>query len=181
MLSISEFLDVFVKLAVPVAGLTFLMVWWALKKGVLKEKGKVRALKAEMKAISKLKADDKPDLNPLHSKWLKFGGGFYGIVAMYTYGLVEWNELRAFVSDLGGAASFIRNLNVGVLISIFIEGLKNFITAISWPLYWMSEFGSNNIWIWMCIAYAAYWFGAKAAQRYSVGEVIEVDKSADSD
>ena len=164
--SASNFIEVIFKLALPVGGLSFLMVWWAFKKGVLQEKNHMKALSAEIKAISKLKGDEKPDINPMHGKWLKFGGGFYGIVALYTYGLVEWNELRTFVADFGGFRAFIGQLDVGVIISILVEGLKNFITAITWPVYWMSEFGSNRIWIWMGIAYGAYWLGMKAAQHF---------------
>ena len=181
MLSIREFLEVLFKLAVPVAGLSFLMVWWGLKKGVLKGKGNVRALKAEIKAISKLKADEKPDMNPLHSKWVKFGGGFYGIVAMYTYGLIEWGEVRDTISGLGGIRGFIDDLSISLFINMFIEGLLNFVAAISWPVFWMSEFRGSQMWIWICIAYGAYWLGARAAQHYSVPEATDVDKSADSE
>jgi hypothetical protein len=105
-------------------------------------------------------------MNPVHGKWMKFGGGFYGIVALYTYGLVEWKEVSQFIASFGGFSEFINNLSIQVLIRMFIEGLKNFITAISWPVYWMGDFGPQRMWIWMAIAYAAYWLGMKAAQRH---------------
>ena len=155
------------KLALPVAAISFAMVWWALHKGLLQEKEKFHALKKEIKAISKSfkksKTKDRPDLHPVQRKWLKFGGGFYGIVAMYTYMLVEWNEIVSFISGFGGFGAFIRNLGVGVIIRMFIEGLKNFITAISWPIYWMYEFDSGHIWLWLGITYAGYWLGMRLA------------------
>jgi hypothetical protein len=163
--SITEIFEAIWKLALPVAAVSFVMVWWALKKGLLQETEQVKALTNEIKAMSRLKRGEKPDMNPLHSKWMKFGGGFYGIVAIYTYGLVEWDELRTFVADFGGFGAFIRNLNIGVLVNIFIEGFKNFITAISWPVYWMAEFGAERIWIWGGMAYAGYWLGMKIAQQ----------------
>ena len=163
--SIAEIFGAIFKLALPVAAISYGMVWWALHKGLLQEKGQIKALTAEIKAMSKLKSKDKPDMHPVHSKWMKFGGGFYGTVALYTYGLVEWNEIREFVADLGGLGTFIRNLSIGTIIDILIDGLMNFVVAISWPVYWIAEFGAERIWIWGGIAYAGYWLGIKAAMH----------------
>lgn len=166
------------KLALPVGILSFVMVGWALRNGILKERSGIRALSAEIKAMQKAskkgkkgKGEPKPapvKTNPVHSKWMKFGGGFYGIVALYTYGLVEWKEVSSFIAGFGGFSAFISSFSINVLINMLIEGLKNFITAISWPVYWMRDFGSQRMWIWMAIAYAAYWLGMKAAQRHVV-------------
>lgn len=168
------------KLALPVGILSFLMVGWALRNGVLKERSGIRALSAEIKEMQKANKKEKKKkqrnnggdsqprarTNMVHGQWMKFGGGYYGIVALYTYGLVEWKELSAFIASFGGFSAFISNFSVNVLVNMFIEGLKNFITAISWPVYWMREFSAQRMWIWMAIAYAAYWLGMKAAQRH---------------
>jgi len=166
MFSISIIFAAIFKLALPVAAISFGIVWWAMHRGLLKERGEVQALTAEIKAMSKLKKKDKPDMHPLHSKWMKFGGGFYGTVAMYTYGLVEFNELRTFIAEFGGFAAFVSNLSINVLIDIFIEGVMNFVVAISWPVYWIAEFGAERIWIWGGVAYAGYWLGMKAALHW---------------
>jgi hypothetical protein len=162
-----NYLAAIFKLALPVAILTFVMVSWALKKGHVKENLTVKAMQKEMKARSKDKSKDKPKHDLFHRQWVKFGGGFYGIVALYTYILVEWQELRGFIASFGGLLAFIDQLSINTVIQIFVEGLKNFITAISWPVYWIEEFDSNHIWIWGGLAYGGYWLGAKAAQRYS--------------
>ena len=178
----SEILNAFT-LALPVAAISFAMVWWALHKGLLKEKEKFHALKQEIRAMSKAarnskksKKKDRPDMHPVQRKWLKFGGGFYGIVAMYTYVLVEWQELVSFVSGFGGFGAFIRNLGIDVIIRIFIEGLMNFVTAISWPLYWMGELGSGQIWVWLGVTYAGYWLGMKSAQHLSIRQQVNKDR-----
>ena len=169
------------KLALPVGVLSFIMVWWSLQDGRLSETENVRALRKEIDALGKQKKKEKKERkeakksgakppekaansNIIHDKWLKFGGGFYGIVAMYTYGIVEFNELRTFIASFGGFRAFLGSLNVGVIVNIFVEGLKNFITAITWPVFWMSEFGAERIWIWGGIAYGAYWLGMRTAQ-----------------
>ncbi len=168
---IGEIFNAFI-LAIPVAVISFALVWWALHKGLLQEKEKFHALKQEIKAMSKSvkksKTKDGPDMHPVHRKWLKFGGGFYGIVAMYTYVQVEWQELVSFISSFGGLGAFIRNLGIDVIIRILIDGLMNFITAIAWPFYWIGELGSSHMWVWLGITYAAYWLGMKSAQRLSM-------------
>ena len=166
--------QVLIKLALPVAVLSFLMVFWALKKGLLTNTTGIAALKKEMHAMKKARKKARKEggnnvrVNPVHGKWLKFGGGFYGIVALYTYGLIEWREIRSTIAGLGGIRGFIDDLSINLIISILLEGLMNFVAAISWPVYWMSEFGSGNLWIWICIAYAGYWLGMRAAQWLAV-------------
>lgn len=166
MFSSNEILEVLLKLALPVGGLSFLMVWYALRRGMLSGDGGVRALSKEIEAMGKArKKEEKPArINPVHDKWLKFGGGFYGTVALYTYGLIEWREISAVIASRGGIMAFFDNLSIDLLINMFIEGLMNFIAAISWPVYWISEFGAERIWIWGGIAYAGYWLGMQAAQ-----------------
>ena len=50
--------------------------------------------KAEPDAATKAGPDVRID--PVHNKWLAFGGGFYGIVGLLTYAVVEFGELRDF-------------------------------------------------------------------------------------
>lgn len=184
MFSTNDFFEVLFKLALPVFGLSFLMVWWALRKGMISETQGVRALSKEIDAMGKARKKDKKDnkknkkdkkdmkkparVNPVHDKWLKFGGGFYGIVALYTYGLIEWREISDFISNRGGIVEFFSDISINLLINIFINGLVNFIAAISWPVYWIAEFGAERIWIWGGIAYAGYWLGMRAAQHFMV-------------
>ena len=99
----------------------------------------------------------------LHGKWMKFGGGFYGVVAFYTYILVELPEVRDFFVSL--ARMFEHGL-VSLVIQFFIESLKNFIAAIAWPAYWLSRI-QHDQWLWILGAYAGYWIGSKAAFRFS--------------
>ncbi|MEE4173160.1 MAG: hypothetical protein V2I57_02805 [Xanthomonadales bacterium] len=105
-------------------------------------------------------------LDPVLEKWFSFGGGFYGLVAFYTWIIIEWDEVWGFVSDLPG---IVFSFDIGALISLainfFIESLMNFITAIAWPIYWLGVAG--NPWLWIGVAYGGYWLGIKAAQQAS--------------
>jgi len=95
---------------------------------------------------------------------MKFGGGFYGIVAFFTYIVVEVIEISTMIANFGGFFDFLKQLNVGIIIDILVEALTNFITAMTWPLYWMKRIETDQTWIWFVIAYAGYWLGIKLAQ-----------------
>jgi hypothetical protein len=163
------------KVALPIGALSFAMVWWALLRGYLKDTSGVDALRKEIKALTKEKSRNKKEkkpqakTDPVHDKWLRFGGGFYGLVALYTYGLVEFREVRDFIAGFGGISEFLSQLNFDMFINLFIDALTNFITAIAWPMYWMSDISSDRIWLWFIIAYGGYWAGMKLALHRRMG------------
>jgi len=163
---------------VPVGIFTLALVWWVLQRGHLKGSLDSAALKQEIIAMSQSKKKNKnknknkeegskeetKELHPLQKKWAKFGGGFYGIVALFTYIVVEVTEIFTMISKFGGLIDFIKQLSLNVIIDMAVEALMNFVTAISWPVYWMSRIDTGQVWIWFLMAYAGYWAGLKVAQ-----------------
>ncbi len=152
----------------PISVFTLALVWWALQRGHFQETLDTRALEREMKAMSRnnKKKDRKSDKirHPLEKKWAKFGGGFYGIVAFFTYVVIEVTEIITMIMNFGGLFDFLRQLDFDVIISIFLEALINFVAAMIWPLYWMKRIDTDQTWIWFLVAYAGYWLGLKLAQ-----------------
>ncbi len=153
---------------VPIAAFTLALVWWALQGGHFKEVLDTKALQREIKAMSKKNkkkpAEDSDTRHPVQKKWAKFGGGFYGIVAFFTYIVVEVLEITTMIMSYGGFIAFLKQFDFDDIISIFIEAVTNFITAMIWPVYWMKRIDTDQTWIWFVIAYAGYLAGLKAAQ-----------------
>jgi len=154
---------------VPVALFTLAMVWWALGRGFLKESSDTKALQQELNSMSKKnkkKKESEPGStpHPLQKKWMKFGGGFYGIVAFFTYIVVEVMEISSMIMNFGGLLGFLKQLNFNVLINFLVEAFMNFVTAMMWPMYWMRRIDTDQTWIWFVVAYAGYWVGLKLAQ-----------------
>lgn len=153
---------------VPIALFTLAIVWWALQRGFFKETLDTRALGREIKGLSRKNKKNKTEASakqhPVQKEWARFGGGFYGIVAFFTYLVVEVTEIATMIMDFGGFRDFLKNLNFSLVINILIEGLTNFITAMIWPLYWMKRIDTDQTWVWFAIAYAGYWAGLKLAQ-----------------
>jgi len=157
---------------VPVAAFTLALVLWALQRGHLKESANTGALRRELKAMSgsarkkKKKTDvEQPEkLHPLQKKWAKFGGGFYGVVAFFTYIVIEVREVIDTISHLGGLIDFIANLGLNLIIQMLVQALLNFVSAMIWPAYWMQRIETHQVWVWFGMAYAGYWCGIKLAQ-----------------
>ena len=153
---------------VPIAVFTLAIVGWSLQRGHFKEILDSKALGREMKAVSrnyrKYKKEGSGKQHPLQKKWGKFGGGFYGIVAFFTYIVVEVTEITTMIMNFGGFIDFLKKLDVDIIISIFVEAITNFITAMIWPVYWLNRIDTDQTWIWFVIAYAGYWLGLKLAQ-----------------
>jgi hypothetical protein len=153
---------------IPIGMFTLVIVWWALQRGHFQETLDIKALEREIKAMSKKnkknKKEDKPDLHPVQKKWAKFGGGFYGIVALFTYVVVEVTEIITMVMNFGGFFGLLKQLDLDVIINMLVEALTNFITAMVWPVYWMDRIDTDQTWVWFVMAYAGYWLGLKLAQ-----------------
>ena len=171
---------------VPVALTSFALVWWSLRRGYLGPAGSVRDLEKDMKQMSKKRraekkrrkaekqggkavTDPRPAdstlgrIDPVHNKWVTFGGGFYGVVALLTYVIVEVGELRDFFLGFESLAALLARVGFDMLINLLVDALMNFVVAIAWPVYWMSEVSMNHLWIWFGAAYLGYWAGVKGA------------------
>jgi hypothetical protein len=179
---IDEILNSLLKMAFPVAILSAALVWWAIRQGYLQGNGGVRGIDQEMKALSnerkrlkkekeRVKKGKAPEpeqplkprkFDPVQEKWMKFGGGYYGVVAFYTYLLIEWAEITDFITRFGGFIEMLKRAGIGTLIEFLINSLVNFIAAIAWPFYWISSARTEYFWVWFIAAYIGYRVGVRA-------------------
>ncbi len=150
---------------IPLFLLSLLLVSWALHRGWLTGTS-VKELQGSLDALKKAQKDknNSEKVDPALGKWLRFGGGFYGLVALYTLLVIEVVDVFHF---LAGLADLVIDLRLGAVIGLAIEflinSIMNFVQAIGWPAYWLS--GSRDAWYLLFAAYAGYWLGIKAAQH----------------
>ena len=167
-----EFFWALFMVGVPIGCFTLALVWWALKGGHFKEALDIDALEHEIKVMgwSDKKRTKKGiktatgTQHPLQKKWGKFGGGFYGIVAFFTYIVVEVLEVLSVISNFGGFIDFLKQLNLNVIIDMFVQAITNFVMAMAWPWYWLERIDTDFVWIWFVMAYAGYWAGLRLAR-----------------
>jgi len=164
-----EALKALLMAGVPIGVFSFTLVWWALWGGHLKESFGVGALESEMKAMVKTHKkggdEERVSQHPVQKKWASFGGGFYGVVAFFTYIVIELQDIVSTITNFGGFSDFLRQLDIGLIVDMFVEALMNFIAAVTWPLYWMSSIDAVYVWVWFVAAYLGYWLGLKLAQK----------------
>ena len=163
-MTLLDFLPALLKAGVPLFLLAFALVSWGLHRGWLSGDS-FEELQGSMEALGKAQKNKKSrqQMDPALGKWYRFGGGFYGLVALYTWILIEWEDISNFLTGLAQVAF---NMDPGALIALVIEllveSLVNFVLAIAWPAYWLAE--SSSSWITLLMAYGGYWLGVQAAQ-----------------
>ena len=151
----------------PMFALSFVLVSWALHSDRLSGET-VKELQGGIAALRKAHKDKPVEqkTDPALHYWFRFGSGFYGLVALYTWLRIEKDELVEF---LVGFVDMLVNLYpsalIGLLIELFVESMLNFVAAITWPAYWLAEL--NNPWLSLFAAYAGYWLGIKASRQAS--------------
>ena len=149
----------------PLFLLSFLMVSWALYRGRLAGQT-VKEIQGSIDALGKARKDktNNQDMDPALAKWFRFGGGFYGLMALYTWLLIEWDDAASFIFQLGDIViNLDPGLLIGALVEFFVESVMNFVLAIAWPAYWLTETG--DVWLKLIVAYGGYWLGIRAAQH----------------
>lgn len=154
---------------VGAAAVSFLLFYLLMKQrsseslGVIenKDKGGLKKLKAE------LKAEKFSWQNVVMSKWVAFGGGFYGVMAVLTYVVVEFREVVDLMTSEASLMATIAELGISDLVAFFINSIMNFVTAITWPVYWMSRVEGYSVWVWFVIVYSGYVTGQFLAKNMS--------------
>lgn len=160
----TELFTALFKAGLPVGLAAYGLMWWALRNGYVSERGNVKAFEAEVKRLAKDKKERRQG-DMLHKKWLAMGGGFYGVVAVLTWFVIEFAEIRDFIAGFGSFSAFISQLSIGTLIELFIGALINSFMALAWPMYWLSDIQSQHVWIWFLVAYGGYWAGSNLAMK----------------
>lgn len=165
-----EIIEALFAVGLPIGIFSYLLVSWSLKSGRLSGAGDHKSQRAEIKAMRKgRKVKGAKTKNPVHNKWLKFGGGFYGAVGLYTFLIIEIREVVDFVNGYESVEATFSNLGnssfIEMAVSFFVNSLMNFIWAVAWPGFWAGELRSSNILLWLGIAYGAYWLGMNIAKK----------------
>ena len=114
---------------------------------------------------------NKKELLFLHSKWVTFGGGFYGLLALLTFIYIELEQSIQFVLNATDLQAYLDLFSFGAIVSMLVESLLNMIKAALWFAYWPDVFDMVNGFVWVITAYLGYRMGAKLAQHYALIKV----------
>ena len=123
---LTEFLLTLLALALPVTCLSWLLFHRLYDSGELDRRDNRRALGKSLKAIKKnRKREGAPERDFIHTRWMKFGGGFYGITALWTFVVIEANDITTFVSTFPGLVALFEDGLLNLLVSALVNQIMN--------------------------------------------------------
>ena len=171
-----DVLEALLKLGLHMVLMSWWVYSWLYRHGRLDPQGSRKEHENQLKMMRKqqqkeraagrkAKLDGKQSTDPEDfwlQKWMWFGGGFYGMAALWTLLVVEALE---FIDFVFGLPRFIASYNGGLvdlIITFFITQLQNFITAIIWVTYWDGRFSL----LWFLVAYLGYLGGRELSKKY---------------
>ncbi len=160
-----DLLKAFLLAFLPIGGLTFLVTYLSYRNGFVRPEDD---LKDEWD-ISAHGDDDegwdnKPSNNFIHQKWLSFGGGYYGLMALLTFTVIEAQQIYSFATNFPGWQAMLDLLNVQDLVDIFVSQIMNLVDAFIWFIYWPDRIYMHNGWVWLGLSYAGYFVGSRLAR-----------------
>ena len=173
---LSELPRAILEIGLPVAVLSWLLFYRLYSRGELARDADRKAIGASLKSIRKAQKETKaPSDSLLHAKWMKFGGGFYGVAAAWTLIYIEASGVVGVIAHPSTVPDMFRD-GIGGFIAQQINGQVNtFVDAVTWFNWWPGR-GHNPI-VWLGVAYVAYIAGLELA-RFETGfgsRVVELD------
>jgi len=165
---------------IPVGAFSFLMIYYAYLKGYLSTDIEFKdAFNKHNKAHSTLSKKHKKNLLFLHSKWVTFGGGFYGLIALLTFIVIELLQIVNFWLNVTGWQDIAALFSIQALIGMFVDSIVNMVKAAIWFTYWPEVFNTDNFIGWVLVAYLGYRLGAKLAKDYLLKQRESAPKESD--
>lgn len=173
---LSELPHAIFEIGLPVAVLSWLLFYRLYSRGELARDADRKAIGASLKSMRKAQKESKetPD-SLLHAKWMKFGGGFYGVAAAWTFIYINASGVIGVILHPSTVQDMFRN-GIGGFISQQITGqIDTFVDAATWFSWWPGK--GHDLIVWFAVAYAAYIAGLELA-RFETGfghRVVELD------
>ncbi len=167
------------ELGLPVTALSWLLFYRLYSRGELARDADHKAIDASLKQIRKVQKESKEISDSLlHTKWMKFGGGFYGVAAAWTLIYIEVSGIIGVILHPSVIKETFQK-GLGDLIANQISGqITTLVDAATWFSWWPGK-GHSPV-AWFVVAYVAYIAGLNLA-RYETGfgsRVVELDSRA---
>ena len=167
------------ELGLPVAALSWLLFYRLYSHGELARDADSKAIKTSLKEIRKAtKESQQPADSMLHTKWMKFGGGFYGTAALWTLIVNEASGAVGIVAHPSSVETMFRSGPATLIADWVSNQVSTFVQAAVWFAWWPAK-GESTI-VWFVAAYAGYIAGLNIA-RYETGfggRIVGLDSRA---
>ena len=108
-----------------------------------------------------VRTDPSDNANFVFNRWMKFGGGFYGLAGLWTFVVVETLDIFRFLFHPEGLARLFEQSIIKTLVDFIVNQFENLLSAFLWFNYW----SDRSTLSWVLIAYLGYWIGIQIARR----------------
>jgi hypothetical protein len=173
---VSELPLAILELGLPVTALTWLLFYRLYSRGDLARDADHKAIDASLKTMRKAQKESKETSDSvLHTKWMKFGGGFYGVAAAWTLIYIEASGIVGVILHPSVLKKMFDSGLVNLITSQITGQVSTFVDAAIWFSWWPGK-GHGPV-LWLAVAYVAYVGGLNLA-RYEFGfgsRVVELD------
>lgn len=99
---------------------------------------------------------------------MTFGGGFYGLVALLTFVVIELTQITQFWLGVESWGDITALFSISAIVAMFVDSIVNMIKAAVWFSYWPDVLSSKNFLVCILMAYIGYRIGAKLARIYII-------------
>ncbi len=156
-----EYFEAGLKLGLPIMMMSWWVHSWLFRNGLLDPHASQRETEQEVRKIRKSTKKSEVQYGDFWTKkWLKFGGGFYGLTALWTFLVLEIQGLWWLLTNYQSALDILSNGFVYVVVTFIKNQVMSFVQAFSWVVNW-GDSGFSLIWFFS--AYLGFYLGMKAA------------------
>lgn len=165
-----DFIEAALKLGIPMLALSWFVFRWLYSNGDIEREADQKSTKAQLKKLGKsIKGKDKSHAGYIYSHWVTFGGGFYGLAALWTFVVIEVQQFIGFIFNFPSIRELLEDGIISFVFEVAINQLANIVTAFVWFSYWQSD----SMILWVLVAYLGYRLGMDFAKK---GYEIPVDE-----
>ena len=148
-------------MSVFVFGVGYGLYHYAFKMELQNDKDEV--LDEDLEKTIKNKNDKYDTGNHFVDKWLEFGGGYYGTMALVKFIFLELGEIKEFVQEWPGLTAFIDSLGIDTIVRFFVEQFMNFLWAVMWIVDYLKNYHISEVAVFVGIT----WVTHEAARKYA--------------
>lgn len=167
------------ELGLPVAALSWLLFYRLYGRGELARDADHKTIDAGLKQIKKIvKKSREPSDSVLYAKWMRFGGGFYGVAALWTLLTIEASSVVSVIAHPSILEAMFHDGPTDFIVKQVTGQISTFVQALLWFTWW-PEKGHGPV-FWIVVAYVAYLAGLNLARRETRfgSQVVALDSRA---
>jgi hypothetical protein len=152
------------ELGVPVAALSWLLFYRLYSRGALSRDADHKAIRSSLKQVKEATKKSKEHADSvLHTKWMKFGGGFYGVVALWTLIVIEVGGVVSTIADPSSLEVMFDHGLVAAIVGMIVNQFSTLVQAVLWFQWWPDKVEGPLVWF--AVGYAGYMAGLNLARH----------------